>query len=58
MVDIKPNHTIYINNLNEKVKKDGLLFLKILYIKPFFRIKKSSSCNIFAIWYNFRYFSV
>ncbi|PAV60303.1 hypothetical protein WR25_19180 [Diploscapter pachys] len=24
MADIKPNHTIYINNLNEKVKKDEL----------------------------------
>ncbi len=23
MADIKPNHTIYINNLNEKVKKEG-----------------------------------
>lgn len=21
--DIKPNHTIYINNLNEKIKKEG-----------------------------------
>uniref|UniRef100_A0A914UWM7 RRM domain-containing protein n=1 Tax=Plectus sambesii TaxID=2011161 RepID=A0A914UWM7_9BILA len=24
MADIKPNHTIYINNLNEKVKKEEL----------------------------------
>ncbi|CAI4226468.1 unnamed protein product [Auanema sp. JU1783] len=24
MADIKPNHTVYINNLNEKVKKDEL----------------------------------
>ena len=23
MTDIQPNHTIYINNLNEKVKKEG-----------------------------------
>lgn len=23
MADIKPNHTIYVNNLNEKVKKEG-----------------------------------
>ena len=22
-MDIRPNHTIYINNLNEKIKKDG-----------------------------------
>lgn len=21
--DIRPNHTIYINNLNEKIKKEG-----------------------------------
>ena len=26
-MDIKPNHTIYINNLNEKVKKEGSLHL-------------------------------
>lgn len=25
MMDIRPNHTIYINNLNEKLKKDGKL---------------------------------
>ncbi|GFG30612.1 hypothetical protein Cfor_05176 [Coptotermes formosanus] len=23
MMDIRPNHTIYVNNLNEKIKKDG-----------------------------------
>lgn len=23
MLDTRPNHTIYINNLNEKIKKDG-----------------------------------
>ena len=23
MADVKPNHTIYVNNLNEKIKKDG-----------------------------------
>lgn len=22
-VDLKPNHTIYIRNLNEKIKKEG-----------------------------------
>jgi RNA recognition motif-containing protein len=25
MADIKPSHTLYVNNLNEKVKKDGKL---------------------------------
>jgi hypothetical protein len=24
MMDIRPNHTIYVNNLNEKIKKDGM----------------------------------
>ena len=24
-MDARPNHTIYINNLNEKIKKDGIL---------------------------------
>lgn len=23
MADVKPNNTLYINNLNEKVKKEG-----------------------------------
>lgn len=30
MADIKPNHTLYINNLNEKVKKEGNLSLLVL----------------------------
>ena len=25
-MDVRPNHTIYINNLNEKIKKDGNVF--------------------------------
>jgi hypothetical protein len=32
--DIKPNNTIYINNLNEKIKKDGkssIVFNFIIY---------------------------
>lgn len=28
MLDIRPNNSIYINNLNEKIKKDGnVMFL-------------------------------
>ena len=23
-MDIRPNHTVYVNNLNEKVKKEGM----------------------------------
>lgn len=30
MLDTRPNHTIYINNLNEKIKKDGKFFWKQL----------------------------
>ena len=30
MADVKPNHTLYINNLNEKVKKDGKFCFKKL----------------------------
>lgn len=37
----RPNHTIYINNLNEKVKKDG----KIL----FYPVKKTDFDFIFQI---------
>lgn len=29
MHDIRPNHTIYINNLNEKVKKEGEINLQL-----------------------------
>ena len=25
-MDVRPNHTIYINNLNEKIKKEGSTF--------------------------------
>lgn len=32
MLDIRPNHTIYVNNLNEKVKKEG----KWLFFLPLF----------------------
>lgn len=28
MLDTRPNHTIYINNLNEKIKKDGKFLIK------------------------------
>lgn len=28
MLDTRPNHTIYINNLNEKIKKDGKISCK------------------------------
>jgi len=34
--DVRLNHSIYINNLNEKIKKDGKLFA------PFFRIAFSA----------------
>ena len=28
-MSMQPSHTIYINNLNEKIKKDGMLYLYI-----------------------------
>jgi len=31
-MEARPNHTIYINNLNEKIKKDGKLCTFILYV--------------------------
>lgn len=30
-MDIRPNHTIYINNMNDKIKKEGKCFLKYLF---------------------------
>lgn len=30
-MDIRPNHTIYINHLNEKVKKEGKKFSKFSF---------------------------
>lgn len=32
-MDIRPNHTIYINNMNDKIKKEGKCFLKIFVCK-------------------------
>ena len=29
-MDIRPNHTIYINNLNEKIKKEGEIIFFVL----------------------------
>lgn len=57
MLDTRPNHTIYINNLNEKIKKDGkVLYMnfKLFYFHWFFflRFEKISICNIFTIWTN------
>lgn len=33
MLDTRPNHTIYINNLNEKIKKDGKFLLKLINLE-------------------------
>ena len=33
-MDARPNHTVYINNLNEKVKKEGESFSSIRIQKP------------------------
>lgn len=29
-MDIRPNHTIYINNINDKVKKEGMYHTRFL----------------------------
>lgn len=29
-MDIRPNHTIYIHNLNEKIKKDGMCIFTVM----------------------------
>lgn len=62
MLDTRPNHTIYINNLNEKIKKEGMfllslnneyftyLFLTFMTISC--RLKEISVCDIFPIWTN------
>ena len=31
IMDIRPGHTIYINNLNEKIKKEGQWFIFLSY---------------------------
>jgi len=33
MLDTRPNHTIYINNLNEKIKKDGKFLLESINLE-------------------------
>ena len=63
-MDIRPNNTIYINNLNEKVKKEGNyrrnhrknlpfdLRLSKYDNHPFFpyRTKEVTVCNLFPVW--------
>jgi U2 small nuclear ribonucleoprotein B'' len=34
--DIPPNQTIYVKNLNEKVKKEGILYLLYFNVLPVF----------------------
>lgn len=34
VVEVPPNQTIYVNNLNEKIKKDGALFVLLLACGP------------------------
>jgi len=31
-MEARPNHTIYINNLNEKIKKDGMFHMHLYYL--------------------------
>jgi len=40
-MDIRPNHTIYVNRLNEKVKKEGMLELY-----GFSRVDFYTYCNV------------
>lgn len=68
MADVPPNHTIYINNLNEKVKKEGLLAKKfVIILFPIFskifpvkfrivcRVEEGTTRDIFSIWPDNRY---
>ena len=50
-VDFLPNQTLYINNLNEKIKSDGKFYkiLKILFI--IFVLKKRKILNLFLKFY-------
>ena len=41
--DLLPNQTLYINNLNEKIKVDGIILFK-------FRTQASSFSFICSIW--------
>lgn len=58
-MDIRPNHTIYINNLNEKIKKEGnfnfifLLFLFSFGINNFLSITKELKKSLYAIFSQF-----
>lgn len=52
-MDIKPNHTIYINNLNEKVKKDGENMARVaspdVLSLVTFRVKKVALRHFLAV---------
>jgi len=49
-MDIRPNHTVYINNLNEKIKKEGMYVVSTIDKTPkTFRHFAANSANILAI---------
>lgn len=48
-MDIRPNHTIYINNLNEKIKKDGECQILTFPINFDFFLQRMWSVVVFNI---------
>ncbi len=40
--ELPPNNTIYINNLNERIKKEGTTL--VVATKAFFDLRKSFGC--------------
>lgn len=51
MLDIRPNNSIYINNLNEKIKKDG----NVMFLFCIFWLVNNSRDSDFLIIVEFQF---
>ena len=54
IMDDKPNQTLYINNLNEKVKKEGMsqqaFGLCISDLFSLYRVEEVTLCHLLPVW--------
>ncbi len=52
-MDYPPNQTLYINNLNEKVKKDGREMMLFIRVLKYFYFCAELKKNLYAIFIQF-----
>lgn len=50
-MSLQPSHTIYINNLNEKIKKDGKTFFFLrIYMHLYIEVQGVLNITFFFNW--------